>query len=70
MWAMFIMAIPCIGQVAILIWAFSGDNESRKNHFRAVIYWFLIILALYLVLGLLGARPAIQEFINDRMSLD
>ncbi len=67
---MFIMAIPCLGQIAILIWAFSGDNESRKNHFRALIYWFLIILTLYLLLGLLGARLSIQQFINERMSAE
>lgn len=35
MFALFITALPCIGVVMIPVWAFVGDNESRKNYLIA-----------------------------------
>jgi hypothetical protein len=37
MFMMFITAIPIIGWIMILIWAFTGDNQSRKNYYRAIL---------------------------------
>ena len=48
MFALFVAALPCIGFIMVIIWAFVGDNESRKNYFRALIVWFLILTALIL----------------------
>jgi len=59
--ALFIMALPCIGVVMVLIWAFVGGNESRKNFFKAVIIWYLILLALGAAIFLLGFWPEIQR---------
>jgi len=46
MFAMFMMAIPILGWLLILVWAFAGHNESRQNFFRAVIAWVLIFATI------------------------
>ena len=66
---MFITAIPIVGLLMILVWAFTGENETRKNYFRAVISWILIIMALGLVavyaISWLGVGPALQKFMLE-----
>jgi len=57
MLALFIMALPCIGFIMVIVWAFVGDNESRKNYFRACIAWFLILTAIWAALMVLGFWP-------------
>ena len=57
--ALFVMAIPCIGFIMTIIWAFVGDNESRKNYFRACIAWFMIVTVLWIGVLALGFLPAI-----------
>ena len=61
---MFVMALPCVGVIMIIVWAFVGDNESRKNYFRACIAWFLILTAIWVVLMALGFWPEIQNQIH------
>lgn len=61
MFALFVMALPCIGIVMIVVWAFVGENESRKNYFRALIAWFLVFCVLWAALLALGFWPAIQD---------
>jgi hypothetical protein len=65
MWMMFITAIPIVGQIMILVWAFTGDNESRKNYYRAVLMWLVVLFAIVLVLSLLGNGPAILKHIES-----
>jgi heme/copper-type cytochrome/quinol oxidase subunit 2 len=67
MFALFVMALPCVGVIMIVVWAFVGDNESRKNYFRALIAWFLIIVAFWIVLMALGFSAEIQKQIQDWM---
>lgn len=59
MFALFVMAIPCIGLVMVLIWASTGENETRKNYFRALIIWFVIGVIFWTVLITLGYWPQI-----------
>ena len=61
MLAFLVMALPCIGIVMIVIWAFVGENESRKNYFRAIIAWFLIATVLWAGLFALGFLPFIEH---------
>ena len=62
MFALFVAALPCIGLVMIIVWAFVGENESRKNYFRALIVWYLIGIAIsFTVIVLLGLGPQIQQ---------
>jgi len=70
---MFVTAIPIVGLLMILVWAFAGDNESRKNYFRAILSWVLILVVLsvaaVLIIGWLGDGPALQKFIQDHQHL-
>ena len=61
MFAMLVMALPCIGVVMILIWAFTGENESRKNYFRALIISFLLMAAIWTALMMVGLSPLIMK---------
>ena len=63
MFALFVMALPCIGFIMVIVWAFVGDNESRKNYFKACIAWFLILTAIWEVVMALGFWPEIQQHI-------
>jgi hypothetical protein len=65
--ALFIMAIPCVGPVMIIVWALAGENESRKNYFKAVLVWFAIWCILALIIMALGLWPQIQQQIQDEM---
>jgi Na+/melibiose symporter-like transporter len=66
---MFVTAIPIVGWIMILVWAFAGENESRKNYFRAILSWILILVALCVALVFvaewLGQGPALQKFIQE-----
>lgn len=54
MFAQFVSVIPLIGWVMILVWAYTGENESRKNYFRAIIIWWLLFIAFVLSLIVFG----------------
>ncbi len=53
----------------IFVWAFTGENESRKNYYRAILAWILILILLIVGLavlgGLLGNWPAIQQHLHE-----
>jgi hypothetical protein len=61
MWMMFVTAIPLLGLIMMIVWSFSGDNESRKNYFRAIFMWFFLLLLLAIGFALLGDWPAISN---------
>jgi len=61
MFALFVTALPCVGIVMVIVWAFVGENESRKNYYRAVIAWFLIFAAITVSIMALGLGPVIQK---------
>jgi uncharacterized BrkB/YihY/UPF0761 family membrane protein len=62
---MLVTAIPIVGLIMILVWAFTGENESRKNYYKAILMWFLILVALIVGIALLGASPAILKAIQS-----
>ena len=62
MLALFVVAIPCIGWVMIIVWAFWGENESRKNYFRAILIWCLFWVLLFVALICLGLLPGVLEY--------
>ena len=62
-------AIPCVGLFVVLFMAFSGENESRKNYFRAIILWFVILVAVVAVIAVAGGGWAtIQEEMQRRLN--
>lgn len=62
---MFVTALPCIGLIMIFVWAFTGDNESRKNYFRAVLAWFCVVVGLIVVLALVGQLPLLKQQLQE-----
>lgn len=55
-------AIPVVGWILIIILAFTGSNESRKNYFRAMIAWFVLAAVVIIVFGIiLVAFPALLQ---------
>lgn len=44
-----IMAIPCVGFIMTLVWAFGSGNENRKNFCRASLIWMVIAIVLMIV---------------------
>ena len=47
-----IMSIPLVNLVMIFVWAFGNGNTSRRNYFRAMLLYTLIVYALVFVLVL------------------
>lgn len=64
LFAIFVMAIPCVGIIMTVVWAFWGENESRKNYFRAMIAWILIFLIIWLIMMAVGISPILLKKIN------
>ncbi len=62
--ASFVLLIPIVNVVMICIWAFTGDNESKKNYFKAIIIIFLLGILASILLLILGAVPFIIEYIH------
>ena len=52
------------GWIMIIVWAFVGQNESRKNYYRAVLVWFVILAAITSALAALGFWPLIAKQIE------
>lgn len=61
MWMMFVTAIPIVGFIMMIVWCFTGENESRKNYFRAIWAWIFVFIALMVVLVLVGQAPALLK---------
>ena len=57
MFAQIICFIPVIGWVMTVVWAFAGQNQSRKNYFRAVLVWWLVVIAVFIGGFLFGIWP-------------
>ena len=61
MFALFVAALPCIGWIMIIVWACVGENQTRKNYFRALIAWFVIMMVVWFTFMTLGFWPLIQK---------
>ena len=44
MFILLLAALPYVGIFVVIIGAFAGGNETRKNYFRALIVWALSFL--------------------------
>lgn len=51
----FVLAIPVVNIIMYLYWAFSDSGNVNRKHFcQASLIWFLIMVAIVLVVGGLG----------------
>ncbi len=49
-----IAAIPLIGFIMLFVWAFGGNaNLNKANLAKAILLFYVFIIALYVVMGLL-----------------
>ena len=55
---MWVMAIPIVGLVLMIIWAFSNDGINRRNYARAVL--LNMVIAIVLSIFLWGTMMAIM----------
>ena len=62
---MLVTAIPIVGQIMIIVWAFAGDNDSRKNYFRAILMFFVLFIGLFVLLVMLGSWSAILQKVQS-----
>jgi hypothetical protein len=56
-----VAALPIIGWLMVLIWAFSGENDTRKNYFRAILAWIVVVTAAVIVLASMGRMQQIEK---------
>ena len=64
MFILLVAALPVIGLIMVIVWAITGQNETRKNYFRAIIAWFAIIVGLVVALAIAGKFPQVQKQIQ------
>jgi uncharacterized membrane protein len=59
-----VAALPIVGWLMVLVWAFSGENETRKNYFRAILVWILVVTSAVFVLASMGRMQQIEKKIQ------
>ncbi|MFT3780494.1 MAG: hypothetical protein QM790_00670 [Nibricoccus sp.] len=70
MFAQFLLMLPLINLVAVPILAFVGQNRSRKNFFRALLMWVVLIFALHITLFLVAfSGPPLFQWFKDLWSM-
>lgn len=64
-----VSAIPVIGWIAMLILAFAGNNQTRKNYYRAIFCWLLVLMlpliCVVIYSAVHGNDPVIQKMIQS-----
>ncbi len=61
LFSMFVLIIPLVNIIMTVVWAFTGENESRKNYFKALIVIFFVMMSFTLFLLSAGMLPVILE---------
>jgi Na+-driven multidrug efflux pump len=58
--------IPFVGLVLVIVMAFVGHNQTRKNYYRAMIAWVALATVVFLVLFFgFGAAPALMQHLRQ-----
>jgi threonine/homoserine/homoserine lactone efflux protein len=65
MFILFVGAIPVIGWIMLIVWAMMGDNQTRKNYFRAILVWIVLVVGVVITLQSMGRLPEIQKKIQS-----
>jgi Na+-driven multidrug efflux pump len=67
-WMMLLLVplIPVVGWILVLVLAFAGGNQTRKNYYRAMLAWIiLLVIGLFLLVFVFDAWPSVQQYIRD-----
>ncbi len=55
-----VLALPIIGVVMYLYWAFAdGVNENKRNFCRAGLLWFAVMVGFFMVIMMFGGFAAL-----------
>lgn len=65
LFAILISGIPCTGLLFSIPFAFAGENESRKNFFKASLTLHLLGLLLLILLHLFGIAIAGPKMLQE-----
>lgn len=65
MFAIFILWIPVVNVIMVVLWAFTGQNESRQNYFKALIAWFVIGVLFWIAVLVLGSAPFLRVALHS-----
>jgi len=68
MFALLISWLPLINLICVPCLAFIGRNETKKNFFKAMIAWILLLIAVHLCLILAFGWHQIADFIKDYLN--
>lgn len=50
-WTLFLTAIPLVGLIMLLVWAFgSGNNINKSSWAKATLLWILVVTGFYILL--------------------
>ncbi|MCM4160258.1 hypothetical protein FHG64_04260 [Antarcticibacterium flavum] len=50
-WTLFLTAIPLVGLIMLLVWAFgSGNNINKSSWAKATLLWILVVTGFYVLL--------------------
>ena len=61
-------ALPCVGWIFIPILAFVGENETRKNHYKAVLILFALLMFIVVGLHALGLLAVLGKYLSEHTS--
>lgn len=59
LFSMVVMVIPLVNIIMTVVWAFTGENETRKNYFKALIVMFFLLMGFTSVLLSIGMAPGL-----------
>lgn len=58
-----IAAIPVVGLIMLLVWAFGGGaNPSKSNWAKATLIWLAIIIGFYIVIAIIFGAALLSSF--------
>jgi Na+-driven multidrug efflux pump len=67
-WMLLILvpSIPVIGWIMVIVLAFTGSNQTRKNYFRALIAWIVLLFGVVVVsILILGYGPILLQHLKE-----
>lgn len=65
LFAILVTALPCVGLVVAILFAWLSGNASKRNYFWAVIVLWVLVFAVHAVLIAIGATPMVVEVIEE-----
>lgn len=65
MLALLLTALPVINLVAIPLLAFTGSNQTKKNYYRAILVWFVLVVCIHLTVFLTISWPKLITAVKD-----